>query len=237
VANGGTGLTAVTAHDLMIGNGTSALTLLAPSSTSGVPLISQGASSNPAYGTAVVAGGGTGATTLTSNGVLLGNGTSAVSATTAGTNGQLLIGGTSAAPAFATVTTSTGVNFTTGSNTLAIDVKSAGYAVNAVSGTSGTLAAQNMYVLNASGQTTMALPATASVGDTIQVLGSALNTGGFIVSQASGQIIYGPGGHSTSGATGKATSAAAAAQSVTLVCVVANTTFVIVANSGTITLS
>ena len=50
-----------------------------------------------------VADGGTGASTFTSNGVLLGNGASAVSATAAGTNGQILAGVTSAAPAFVTM--------------------------------------------------------------------------------------------------------------------------------------
>jgi len=65
VARGGTGLAALTAHYIPIGNGTSALTLLAPSATSGIPLISQGAAADPAYGTAVVAGGGTGIATTT----------------------------------------------------------------------------------------------------------------------------------------------------------------------------
>jgi len=48
--------------------------------------------------------GGTGATTLTSNGVLLGNGTSAISATTAGTADQVLrIPGAGGAPAFGAI--------------------------------------------------------------------------------------------------------------------------------------
>jgi hypothetical protein len=100
VANGGTGLTSVTAHDLLVGNGTSPLTLLAPSATSGVPLISQGASANPVYGTATVPGGGTGATTFTAHGVLIGEGAGPVVATTPGTTGQVLIGSTGADPAF-----------------------------------------------------------------------------------------------------------------------------------------
>lgn len=70
VARGGTGLAALTAHYIPIGNGTSALTLLAPSATSGIPLISQGAASDPTYGTAVVAGGGTGNTTFTAYSVI-----------------------------------------------------------------------------------------------------------------------------------------------------------------------
>jgi len=51
VGGGGTGQTSLTSHYLLIGNGSSAVTMLAPSATSGVPLISQGSSSDPAYGT------------------------------------------------------------------------------------------------------------------------------------------------------------------------------------------
>ncbi|MBI3632741.1 MAG: hypothetical protein HY226_00455, partial [Candidatus Vogelbacteria bacterium] len=54
-------------------------------------------------GTLGVNHGGTGATTLTSNGILFGNGTSALGVTVAGTNGQLLLGVTSGAPAFGTL--------------------------------------------------------------------------------------------------------------------------------------
>lgn len=57
VAAGGTGLTSITLHDLIIGNGTSAATLLDPSSTSGQPLVSQGTTSNPAFGAINLAGG------------------------------------------------------------------------------------------------------------------------------------------------------------------------------------
>lgn len=70
VARGGTGLAALTAHYIPIGNGTTALTLLAPNATSGIPLISQGAAADPTYGTAVVAGGGTGNTTFTAYSVI-----------------------------------------------------------------------------------------------------------------------------------------------------------------------
>lgn len=73
-------LTGLTNHNVLVGAGTATITNVAPSATSGVPLISQGASADPTFGTAVVAGGGTGATTLT--GVLLGNGTSAISGLT-----------------------------------------------------------------------------------------------------------------------------------------------------------
>lgn len=57
-----------------------------------------------------VSEGGTGAATLTSHGVLLGEGTSAVGQTTAGTTGQVLVGSTGANPAFGT--TVAGLTFT-----------------------------------------------------------------------------------------------------------------------------
>jgi hypothetical protein len=60
-------------------------------------------SGNMSFATLPVAGGGTGATTLTNHGVLLGQGTSAIVATSAGTAGQVLVsGGASADPSFKT---------------------------------------------------------------------------------------------------------------------------------------
>lgn len=96
VANGGTGLSSLTANNVLIGNGTSAVQFVAPS-TSGNLLTSNGTtwtSAAPAIvslttgvtGTLPVGNGGTGATTLT--GYVRGNGTSAftASATVAGSD-------------------------------------------------------------------------------------------------------------------------------------------------------
>lgn len=100
-----TQLTGLTAFNVLVGAGTSTVTKVAPSATSGVPLVSQGATSDPVFGTAVVAGGGTGAVTLTNRGVLIGQGTSAIVATVAGTAGQILqSGGAGANPAYSTAT-------------------------------------------------------------------------------------------------------------------------------------
>ena len=177
-------------------------------------------------GTLAVAHGGTGAATLTSHGVLVGAGTAAVSGLTAGTNGQVLLGSTGANPAFGTLTTSTGLAYTTGAGSLAINVKSGGFAVTPVAGASQALAVQTTYIANDSAKTTFTLPATSAVGDVINIVGSALNTGGWAITYSTGQIIWGPSGSSTV-TTGNATSAAAAAQTSTLVCVVANTTWVL----------
>lgn len=65
-----TALTGLTNHNVLIGAGTATITKVAPSATSGIPLISQGAAADPTFGTAVVAGGGTGATTFTAYSVI-----------------------------------------------------------------------------------------------------------------------------------------------------------------------
>ncbi len=80
--------------------------------------VSLGSSATIALSTPVsVANGGTGASTLTSNGVLLGNGTSPITATTAGTGGQVLIG-SSGAPSFITPTAGAGLSITNNATTL-----------------------------------------------------------------------------------------------------------------------
>lgn len=80
-------------------------------------------------GTLGVAKGGTGATTLTNNSLLLGNGTSAVSGLGAATNGQIPIGSTGNAPVLATITAGSGVTITNGAGSIQID--SVGSAANA----------------------------------------------------------------------------------------------------------
>lgn len=97
--------TTTTNHNLLIGSTSNAITNVAPSATSGVAVISQGAAADPTFGTVVVAGGGTGTTTLTNHGVLIGQATSAITATAAGSAGQVLqSGGAAADPTYSTAT-------------------------------------------------------------------------------------------------------------------------------------
>ena len=70
-------------------------------------------SSALAAGTLPIAAGGTAATTFTANGVIYGNGTSALGVTAAGTTGQVLIGNTGAAPSWGTVSSSLVSSFQT----------------------------------------------------------------------------------------------------------------------------
>jgi len=94
----------ITQYNIQTGGANNLLNNVAPGAT-GIPVISQGVSAQPIFGTAVVAGGGTGQVTLTNHGILIGQATSAISATAAGSAGQVLqSGGASADPAYSTAT-------------------------------------------------------------------------------------------------------------------------------------
>lgn len=99
-------LTGLTNHNVLIGAGTATITNVAPAATSGIPLISQGAAADPTFGTAVVAGGGTGITSATAYAVLCGGTTSTnpfQSIASVGTSGQILTSnGAGALPTFQT---------------------------------------------------------------------------------------------------------------------------------------
>lgn len=114
VARGGTNIGSYTVGDLLYASGVETLSTLAAVAVGNV-LISGGVDAAPSWGkvgltthvsgTLPVASGGTGANTLTSRGVLVGEGASPVTATAAPTSGQMLVGNASAGPrpVFATV--------------------------------------------------------------------------------------------------------------------------------------
>lgn len=111
VQSGGTGDASLTAHNVLIGEGTSSVAFAAPTqyqaligNASGDPSFQALAlnQSSAVSGQLGVANGGTGANTLTQYGVLLGNGTSAVSAVGPSSNSGYVLtsNGASAAPSF-----------------------------------------------------------------------------------------------------------------------------------------
>lgn len=117
-----------TNHNLLVGASSNGITSVAPSATSGVPVISQGASSDPTFGTAVVAGGGTGITSATAYAVICGGTTSTnpfQSIASVGNSGQVLTSnGAGALPTFQSISATNAftqvaiqVFTTTGANT------------------------------------------------------------------------------------------------------------------------
>ena len=74
--------------------------------------------------------GGTGRTTLTNFGVLIGEGQNNIDVTAPGTNGQVLLAATGADPAFANITSSGGtLTFVSGANSLNIEVAISGFTL------------------------------------------------------------------------------------------------------------
>jgi hypothetical protein len=101
VVSGGTGLETLTAESVVIGNGTNAVKFVAPGTSTnvltsnGTAWVSQAAASTTnanAITTGILSAGvgGTGANTLTSENVVIGNGTSAVKFVAPGTTGNVL---------------------------------------------------------------------------------------------------------------------------------------------------
>ena len=222
VTSGGTGRTALTAHDVLIGNGSAAVTLVAPGAT-GIPLVSQGASSDPAFSTAVVAGGGTGVTTMTTAYAPVISGTTAtgplqVASTGLATAGFVLTSnGSSAIPSFQAA--AGGSSFTWSVITL-----------------DQTAAVNNGYICNKAGTLALLLPATAAIGDTIRVTGINTATGWQITQSANQQIFFGTSS-TTLGAGGSITSINIR-DSIEIVCVVAgaSTVYNVTSSTGNMTI-
>lgn len=154
-----------------------------------------------------VANGGTGASTLTDHGVLLGSGTGAVTALGVATNGQLVIGSTGADPSLATLTQGTGVTITntaggieiaaTGTGGTVTSVATAG-TVNGLTLTGGTITSIGTITLGGalSGIANGALTnSTVSYGGVTLSLGGSDATPAFDLSDATGLPL-------TSGVTG-----------------------------------
>lgn len=150
------------------------------------------------------------------------------------TDGQLLIGSTGAQPALATITPGTGISVANSAGGITISATGGGFAVATISGTSQAAAVNTMYIALNAGQTTLTLPATFSVGDTISLVGSNANAGGWIIQMAAGDVAMYIGTATSGGGT--LTSAAAAGQTIELVADVADTSWVVV-DAAVITLT
>lgn len=194
-----TQLTGLTNHNVQVGAGTATLTQVAPSATSGIPFVSNGSSSDPSFTTALVAGGGTGATSFNTNGVVISNtsGTGALAALSL-SSGQLVIGGTST-PAAATLTAGTGVSITNGNNSITIATTGGGITWVDSTGSSQAITAGYGYLSDNATSVAFSLPASATQGDYFRIAGVQ---GAWTLSQASGQQVKIGSAATTAGAGG-----------------------------------
>ncbi len=205
---------AVSQYTTLVGGASNLVVGVAPSATSGIPLVSGGSAANPSYTTAVVAGGGTGAVTFTAYS-LIAAGTTATGlfqSVGTGTSGQLLVsGGSAALPTWSSVSALSWVDQTTTPVTMAINTG---------------------YVMDDASLITATLPATAALGSMLKIIGKG--AGLWKIAQAAGQSIVFDGVTSTVGVTGYLASTLAA-DCIEMICTTANTTWTVSSSVGNIT--
>lgn len=165
---------------VLITSNTGVPSLLAESATAGIPLVSGGTGVPPAFTTAVVSGGGTGATTLT--GVLAGNGTSAVTATAIAQGDSFYGSATGVLSALAKDTNSTRYLSNTGTSNnpawaqVALSTGVSGQLPLANGGTNANLTASNGGIFYSTASAGAILSGTATAGQILRSGASAAPT-------------------------------------------------------------
>lgn len=141
----------------------------------------------------------------------------ALSWTNLATDGQVIIGSTAGAPVATTLTAGPGIAIANAANSITISAVGAGFAWQTVTAATQNLAVENGYVSNRGGGVTYTLPATANVGDEIEIV--ELN-GVITIAQNAGQQIFIQNGATTIGVAGSIVSNNLG-EAITLVCVIA----------------
>lgn len=118
-------------------------------------------------------------------------------------------------------------------STLTVDYAGTGGLIwNEVTGTSDAILVNNGYIANNGSLVTLTLPATAALGSVIEVCGKGV--GGWSIAQNSGQTIRFGASSTTTGAAGSLSSTLQY-DAVGMVCITANTDFVVLASVGNLT--
>lgn len=134
-------------------------------------------------------------------------------------NGQLLIGSTGADPIPANLVAGTNVSISNNAGSITISATGlGGFSWTTVTGTSQLMVANNGYIANNGSLVTLTLPATANVGDEIDIIGKG--AGGWLVQCGAGQTIV--LGSSTTSVAGSLASTNAK-DSFYMICTTANT--------------
>lgn len=148
------------------------------------------------------------------------------------TNGQIPIGNGTNYTA-ATLTAGTNIGITNGTGTVTINTTGPASLVwNDATSTTVSMAVNNAYLADNTSLVTMTLPSTAAQFSIVQV--SGFNSGGWKIAQNAGQIIH-VGNQTTTTGTGGSLASSNQYDQVTLLCVVANTTWVATNMVGNLT--
>jgi hypothetical protein len=149
------------------------------------------------------------------------------------TNGQLIIGNTGGTPTAATLTAGAGISIGNAGGAITISTIDVANSWTVVTGTTQAMAVNSGYISNNAGLVTLTLPSTAAVGSIIQMQG--LGAGGWQIAQNSSQLIHIGSQVTTTGVSGFLASTNQY-DSLTLLCVVANTTWTVLGGAqGNIT--
>jgi len=240
-----TQLTGLTANSVLYGLGTATVGLVASGTTGQVLQTNTGAA--PTYSTATYPSTTTISQILYSsaNNVVSGLSTanSATLVTTSTgvpvmtssmTDGQVVIGSTGATPVAATLTAGTGVSITNAAGSITINATGGGIGWSVIT-IDQTAVINNGYICNKAGLLTLTLPASAAIGDIIQVTGINTALGWKIAQNANQRIHFGTS--STTLGVGGSLASVNIRDSVELVCVVAgaSTEYNVISSVGNIT--
>jgi hypothetical protein len=171
--------------------------------------------------------------TVTQHDVLIGGASNGITSL-ALTNGQLAIGNTGNDPSAAALTAGTGVTISNGAGSITINATGGGLTWVDVTGTSASGAANTGYIADNGSLVTVALPSTAAQGTVFAVAGGNSGSGGWKISQGSGQQINFGSATTTSGATGSLASTKQY-DCVFMLCTTTNTNWVVLNSVGNIT--
>lgn len=177
-----------------------------------------------------VADGGTGASTLTDHGVLIGNATSAVTATAEGATGEILIGTTANPPSWLAASTDGKVlTAHTGAAPTWETPGGGGITWSTETGATAALAADHGYVMDRGTAITATLPASCALYKTIKIVGKG--AGLTIIAQNANQMIHHTTGTTTTGVGGSLT-AIGQYDCIELTCTVADLEFTATSITG-----
>ena len=123
-----------------------------------------------------------------------------------------------------TIAGGTGVSTSGSSSTVTIDVSGGGFTWTEVTGTSQGMAVNNGYVANNVSLVTCTLPSTAAIGDMVAVVGKG--AGLFKIGQNAGQTIHFIDTDTTTG-TGGSLTATEQYDALEIICITANTDWVV----------
>ena len=165
--------------------------------------------------------------------VLISSATSVPAMSGALANGQMIIGSTGATPVVGTITVSGNLSATVGAGTFALATTGSGnYSFVDETTTSRTLTAFQAMVADNAGVVTGTIPALAAFGDVFEIVGKG--SGGWLLQANAGQTINLGSSPTTVAGSLASTNRYDAVQ---VVCVTANTTFVVRSVIGNLTVA